>query len=300
MALETDAAEAGGEDTFAQEMDAAREADAALDAGAPGEGAEGEIRDETQAGDKRPPLPPEEVARRLEDQKRATRAERVKRQELETTLKTVQARLDELSAGRGQQQGPDLGERPNPTEDPIGYLEYVEAMIAAQAETQAQTQQQQEAQQRAQQETQAVVSRVAEYENDFRETTPDYDAAVEHLYAAKKAEYTDTGYDDAEAHNMVMAEFLTRSKRAFAAGKDPAEIVYTLAKRAGYAPKGGADKLAAIERGQRATSPLASTGARASGELTVESVGNLRGAAFDTAFAKLRERAIAVERASGL
>jgi hypothetical protein len=296
----------GGAESFEQEFEAARlasegpgdlRADGAQgdEEGPEGEGAEGE-----KAGAERPPLSTEEIQKRWNDQKAATRQERERRRQAEQRAQEVEARLAEIErrmvAGEPEKAA---GGRPDPEEDPVGYLQYVESLLAT-AEQQREKQAEQQAEQRERaQAVQAIVSRVEEFENDFRDTTPDYDAAVEHLYAAKKAEYTDTGYTDDEAHNLVMSEFLARAKRAFDAGKDPAEIVYTLAKRAGYAAQGGAAKLDAIERGQKAANPLAGAGGAQSGELNMEAISNLKGAAFDRAFEKLAERARRLERELG-
>lgn len=309
MAEEVEAAAAGGEPSFEQEMEAARVADGALAKGeveAPEGETDAKEGEEAGEGKEKPPLSPEELAKRNSDLQKATRSERQKRRELERTLAAVQQRLDRYEAGQGS-QSEQPAERPDPSDDPIGYLEYVEKMLSAADAKTAEQRQQEQARQEAQRETEAIVSRVAEYENDFRELNPDYDAAVEHLYGLKKAEYEDSGYSPEEAHAMVMQEFLTRSKRAFAAGKDPAEIVYSLAKKGGYSPKGGEkdpkageQRLEAVERGQRATSALSAAPGGGARELSAEAVSRLNGAAFDAAFAKLRERALEMERQTGI
>lgn len=310
MAEEAEAAEAGGEVSFEQEMEAARVADEALAKGEV-EAPEGEIEtkdgEDGAEGKDKPPLSAEELAKRNSDLQKATRSERQKRRELERTLEETRRRLDEFEARHAGPGAEGLGERPNPAEDPIGYMEYLEKVLQVGDAKAAEQRQQEEAKQEARRQTEAIVSRVAEYENDFRELNPDYDDAVEHLYGLKKAEYEDSGYSPEEAHAMVMQEFLTRSKRAFEAGKDPAEIVYSLAKRGGYMPKGseadpktGEQKLEAVERGQRATSALSAAPGGGARELTPEAVSRLNGAAFDAAFAKLRERALQIERQTGI
>jgi hypothetical protein len=271
-----DAGAEAGDEGFEQEFEAAREAQAPGDAEAAEQDAEGEQKPE---GDK-PPLSMEEIRKRLNDQQGATREERQRRRAAEQRAQELEARLSQQAKPAADGQAL---ERPDPEEDPIGYLKYVEGLIATGEERQAQEKQQTEARQQAQRQVQAIVSAVEEHENDFRELTTDYDDAAEHLYAAKKAEYMEAGDSDAEAHTAVMQEFLTRSRRALETGKNPAEIVYNLAKRAGYTPKGGEAKLDAIERGQKRTSPLSRGGSGGNGELTMESVSKLSGAAFDSA-----------------
>lgn len=289
--------ETGGDDTFDAEFEAARQADDGVEVAAqPEEKPEGEAKAE-----EKPPLAPEELAKRNEDLKRATRAERLKRQEADKRAAELEARLAELEA-QVKAPKPEAKERPDPTEDPIGYMEWLNDRLDAAAAEREQEAQQTEAQKRQQAAVQAVVSRVEEFENDFREANPDYDNAAEHLYGAKMAEYLDAGYSQPEAHNMVMAEFLTRSERALKTGKDPAEIVYNLARKYGFgdvqageaAKKAEQEARAKLERvaaGQAAASPLATAGGRGSDDFEMSEIVNLEGAAFDAAFDKLMKKA---------
>jgi len=285
-----------GEDTHDADFEAAMAADSEADAPEAKSEPEPEIKAEAE-GDKKPPLPPEEIEKRWRQTQASRNEERAKRQAAEERAGALEQRLADLESKVTPAQAAD---RPDPGEDPIGYLQWLETRLDAEEQNKAQ-EQQRDAQLRARSEAaQAVVTRVQEFEADFRELNTDYNEAAEHLYVAKKGEYLDSGYTDTEAHNMVMAEFLTRADRALKAGKDPAEIVYSLAKRAGFGaakaePDQGAAqaqaKLARIAEGQKASSALAAAGGRGGDELDASSIYELEGAAFDKAFDKFMAKA---------
>lgn len=305
MTVEAEAAaESGAENTFDKEFEAARvdaaPGDAAAVAEADAADAEGQEKtaDELK-GEPKAPLTPEELQRRLSDQQGATRQERQRRRELERTVSEMREQVERLSQGRAAPTG-EQAQRPDPTEDPIGYLEYVEGMLQGSEKERSELERVQAVQRQAAEQVQQVVTRVADFEADFRETHTDYDKAAEHLYEVKKSEYVENGYSADEAHHAVMQEFLTRAQRAFAANKDPAEIIYSLSKRAGFNDNAGAKKLDAIAEGQRRSNPMAGAGASGGSELSLENVSKLKGAAFDTAFAKLQSRAKQIERETGL
>lgn len=294
MSEAPDTATDGGDDTYEADLQAALDADEGGEQlEAPAEGAEPEAK--ADEGEKKPPLPPEEIEKRWRQTQASRNAERTKRQAAEQRASELETRLADLESKVTPQQA---AERPDPTEDPIGYMEWLSARLDAEEQVKAQEQQQTQAQQQRAEAVKQVIGKAQEYETDFRELNPDYDKAADHLYAAKKAEYLDGGYDDAEAHSMVMAEFLTRADRAMKAGKDPAEIVYNLAKRTGYAnegpPKAQTDaeaKLRRIAEGQKAASPLANAGGRGGDDLDMDSISQLDGAAFDKAFDKMMAKA---------
>lgn len=297
MNLETDvAAPEGGEDTYEADLKAAMEADSA------DLGAEPGPEPEPEAEEAKPQPTAEDWQKKFSDQQGRAAQERAKRREAEQRAEAearrreeLEARLTALEQGKGQ----GGGERPNPQEDPIGYMEWIDARLEeAEAAKTAEAQQDKQRQEQTRA-VQAVITRASEYEADFRDANPDYDKAADYLYEAKKAEYTDAGYSDQEAHSAVMAEFISRAERAMKAGKDPAQIVFNMAKKLGFsadeaqarAAAAAKDKLARIAEGQKATSPLATAGGRGGDDLDPASIANLDGAAFDAAFAKLEARA---------
>jgi hypothetical protein len=76
--------------------------------------------------------------------------------------------------------------------------------------------------------------------------------------------------------------------RALHAGKDPAEVSYNLAKKRGFTSGKPSAVIERLQAGQRAAKTLTAGAARDNSQLTPGAVANLKGAAFDAAFEKLR------------
>ncbi len=122
---------------------------------------------------------------------------------------------------------------------------------------------------------QQLTTRAAAMERDFAATNPDYDKASAHLFEMRRQELVAAGWTDpAEIQTMMANEATGLAARALQQGRNPAAVVYELAKLRGYAvappPANGAgngaadatEQLRTIERGQQ----------------QARSVGNLRGA----------------------
>lgn len=258
----------------------------------------------------KPPLPPEELAKRHEDVKAALREERRQRKELARQIEELRTQRAPAPQPTQQPQ-PQAYERPDPETDPLGYLKYVEGRIAAgdqQAEEQAERQRQTEAQSH---QVQAIVTKTAEYENDFALDTPDYYDAANYLRGERAKEYTALGYSAQQAEQMVAQDALRVSAELLNQGRDPAAAFYELAKARGF--RGGSpapapaqtetkpsDALARVKAGQAAAQTLSgSGGGSTNSDIDVGHVLTLKGAAFDSAFEKLREAAKAAERRTG-
>src|SRR4051812_3342795 len=238
------------------------------------------------------PLALEELEERSRQKSAALRQERQLR-------RATEQRLAQLEAQQQQRQAPqDVGERPDPAVDPLGYLQYVEKRMAAadQQSEQARTQQAQfQAQQRA---VNDIVTRASEAETDFAETNPDYYDAVAHLKAGRAKEYEALGLSPAEAAQRVDAEAVQTAHEMLSRGQDPAKGWYELAKTRGFTGK-GPSRIDTIREGQKAAASLSNGGGRGSNQVDASSVANLKGAAFDQAFEKLRDAARSAERRTG-
>lgn len=283
----SEAADAPAED-FEAEFEAARQAE--RDDPAP------EVNDDddaepVEAAEVKEPVETEaeKVTKRLRDTQKALKAERTERQKLN-------ARLEAL------EKAPTKAEKaPTPAElaamlrddddDPIGQIQTLAKLAKVLVgETEQESQADRVAQQRAQA-LQSVSNSMKEYEDDFRELTPDYDKAAKHFMDARAEELKDTGLDGNALNLAMQNDFAGIVSRSIAAGKDPAEIIYNMAKRRGFSstekPAEAVTKLETIERGQAQSKTLGG-GGTSPGSLSMSAVGNLRGAAFDAAFEKLR------------
>jgi hypothetical protein len=272
------------------------------------------------AAEPKEPLAPEEVHKRWEDTKAALRAERREARELKQRLERLEQARTAPPAAATQAPAEPVLERPDPDTDPIGYMKYVDARISAGDAVEAQRQAQE--QQRSQQErvVQTIVHQVAEREADFALDTPDYYEAVNHLRQVRTEQYEALGFTKAQAEAKVNQDALTTSAQLLQAGQDPAQAYYKLAKASGFNGKPAAasdqkahaaaaaaatpnqtnDALDRIRAGQKAAQTLSGTGGSANtGEPDMGQVASLKGAAFDSAFDKLREAARSAERRTG-
>ncbi len=284
--------EDNGDDGFDAEMEAARqEQDQEIDHGSDDEG---EVEKPAVSKDV------EKLERVAADKSRMAHAERRKRQEAEARATALEERLARLERGNGGQVSDeiDFSKIPDVDADPIGNLEALRKLAVRMAEQQQQEQRQTQAQTAQQRQFQQINTRMQEYENDFREVTPDYDDAAKHFREARMQELEEQGYEGDELQKALTAELVGLVARAMQSGKDPAEVVYKLAKNRGFGASGATKldklpgKLQTIDRGQKASRSLSGMGGKTGdGELSAESVYKLEGAAFDAAFAKLKAQA---------
>lgn len=123
---------------------------------------------------------------------------------------------------------------------------------------------------------QQLTVRAAALEREFATANPDYDKASSHLFEMRRQELIAEGWTDpAEIQHMMANEATGLAHRAMSQGRNPAEVVYQLAKLRGYtAPV--ADT-AANNGGTDAAASEAQLRTIAAGQQQSRSVGNLRG-----------------------
>jgi hypothetical protein len=124
---------------------------------------------------------------------------------------------------------------------------------------------------------QREVAGVQALEGQFKATAPDYDDAVQFLVEKEKRmkRLLNPQATDAQLEAQIQAEKVSLFKQILAAGKNPAEMVYEIAKQDGWQPKGkqaaatpkpSLNKLADNQR--RAASIIGGTPAESSGKVT--------------------------------
>jgi hypothetical protein len=74
-------------------------------------------------------------------------------------------------------------------------------------------------------------------EKAFIAATPDYNDASIFLLQSRKDELSDLGYNDAQCQEIINNERLAIASQCKQNGTNPAEAVYKIAKRRGYALK---------------------------------------------------------------
>lgn len=97
-----------------------------------------------------------------------------------------------------------------------------------------------------------VQQRAMAMEREFAAATPDYVQAVAFLGEHRHRELQEAGWTDpAERQAMISQEAIGIASRAIQMGRNPAEVVYGLAKHRGFQPPAPATDTAAQNNGQR-------------------------------------------------
>ncbi len=190
-----------------------------------------------------------------------------------------------------QPQQPQEAQQPvDPEQDPIAFLK----QIQAQQQQQQQFAQQQQAQQAQMQQRVEAVQRlgrdVADVEQDFVRSAPDYYEAVDHMINTRASQLAAFGMrDQSEIQATIKAEVAQLTSTALQNGANPAEAAYQMAKQMGYqrAQPQAAQKLDMARQGQRAAKTMSGGGRGAGGPMTLGDIANLEGKDFDAACDRL-------------
>lgn len=228
------------------------------------------------------------------DKEGALAKERSRRKAEQQRARELEQRLEKLENAKPQGASDDdiaklIASIRDDDDDPIGDLAGIKQVLRkfmSERDAEAQMERTRNEQQRA---VQQITNRMAEAEADFADDNPDYYDAAKFFRDQRREELEDLGYGGAKLNQELNNDLLGIVSRALQAGRDPAEAVYNLAKKRGFGVDGVAKKLQTLQRGQGASRSLSTAGGKtAATELTPASVSNLKGAAFDAAFAKLR------------
>lgn len=270
--------------------------EAAFEAARLAEEAEGEPVAEEAATEEEGERPPVDWQKRAMDKEGLAAKERARRREAERKATALEDRLAKLEAkSTPKDEEEDLlaviaGLRDD-DDDPITDLAQVKKALKL---FQAQQAQETEAEGKQRQEAEGIrrlAATMAEAEADFAADHPDYTQAVEHFKKHRREEFEDMGYSGQALERELAQDFLGLVGRAVSGGRDPAEVVYNLAKKRGFqsGKKAAEDKLKEIARA--ADAGRGATGGR-QGEtrLTPDQINKLKGAAYDSAWEKYREQ----------
>jgi hypothetical protein len=227
-------------------------------------------------------LAPEEYERRLESQGRDLRIQRQQIRELQTAIE---------SKGAQPQTKAEREAMPNEDEDPIAFIKYAKKRIQEWDANETQAQEQQRVQNEQHNQQAQIARRMEEFEGDFRADHPDYDKAAAHFRTTLGEELQEAGFSGQELNGQLTLNLINIVSRAIRANKDPAKVLYDLAKKRGFGSTSEKDpKLETIAKAQAAGKSLSQGGNRGGdGEVTYEFVNSLpRGKERDDAFKKLR------------
>lgn len=203
----------------------------------------------------------------LHEIRKELQEEREKRARMEGAWQQIQQRL---SGPQQQSQQPQHqaqgqpGQVPDYNVDPLGHLKSVnEQLMSALMELRGQHQQHSQATQQQNQYMQ-VMNRYASDWSAFARTTPDAVEAYNWIKGDAEAEIEARfpGIDAQHKAQLLQAEEENIIANAYSRGKNPAQIIYDLAKRRGYKgrqPAQEENKLERLAKGQKASASLQST-----------------------------------------
>lgn len=143
---------------------------------------------------------------------------------------------------------------PDPDKDALGALKY-----ATQQLTDLQQQNERFTQQQQQQEVSRIAQQAAYQEQQFTAITPDYQDASGFLLNSRARELEAFGASPQQIQQQIEMEKFQLAQQALQSGRNPAEMVYTMAKLRGYAAKVAPvtqDNIDRISQGQKANTSL--------------------------------------------
>ena len=231
----------------------------------------------------------------------ALHEERERRKELQRQIEDVNRRADERFnliaqklAAAGPSAEPPKREMPDPEKDAVGAIR----MTAEEVKVLSDFKRQIETQAAQNQAVQAVMGHASRLETEVEKDTPDYQTASAFLRESRAKELSAFGLDQFRVRQTLAAEKLQLAHAALLQGRNPAEVVYALAKMRGYAGQGGdvgaarahdgeAAKLARIARGQEAGASLGAAGGAAPGKTGIEALLAMGDAEFSAALDKM-------------
>lgn len=194
----------------------------------------------------------------------------------------------------------ESNKKPEPTvpdynEDPLGNLSQrvnqQEQKISTYDMESARRNQEMEAQKHQSQ----LINTVVYHEQEFSKTTPDYLDAVNYMRELRKNELSVFGVTDpVQVNEELRKNAIALSSFAVNQGKNPAELMYTIAKQYGYktkttnpAPNPAPSTIDTITKGETGATKTLSGKGITEGNLTAEGLLNLEGEEFETAWKKL-------------
>lgn len=254
-----------------------------------GEEGEGEGDEDGEDGDAAARL--KRAEKQVHDKAALAAKERSKRRAAERQTAELTNRLEALEK-RGTTDTDDLAkliqELREDDDEPITDINQIKRVLKT-ILTRQEAARQEEGQRSAVVEVVQSISRNMDaYEKDFAEDHPDYVQAATFYRTARVEELEALGYSGDRLMQKVAGEFFNLANDIMKDGRDPAEVVYGLAKKRGF--KAGATAATAkLQKLQQAGSSAASPRAKgADNGITWERVAKAKGAEKDRLWSKLR------------
>lgn len=263
--------------------------------GQPAEKPEGEADDEEgegegEEGERQRPVDWEKQAH---DKAGLAAKERSRRRAVERELIDTRARIERLEATLSKPQQDELNDLIKALRDdddePITDLNQIKRVLKTFMARQAAEEEAENQRNQTISATRNVADNMTAFESDFASDHPDYYKAAAYYREQRTNELEELGYVGYKLNRKLAEELYGLAGDVMGAGRDPAEVVYNLAKKRGFASGKDAAtaKLQKLQAGQVGASPRSKG---ADNGLSWGEVAKLKGAARDAAFKKLRDR----------
>lgn len=206
-------------------------------------------------------VPPEPDLHQQQIQNEAADILRQSLAEAQQRVGALEANIQQLQ----QAQREPLAQAPDKDTDPLGFMTHqLETINKQVADFQAALVQQQTQQTQLGQ-FQQFQQQVSLLRDQFAKATPDFPDAYTHIRNARTSDLRAFGLTDDKIQQAMFQEEAILAQNAIRQGKNPAEVIYDMAKRHGYVAKAAATpaapdaKLAAVQQAQNASKTLPST-----------------------------------------
>lgn len=242
---------------------------------------------------------PSSDERHQQSYKVALKEERQLRQQMQQELqeqREAAKKMSEAFSKLVEAADPSKQQPPIPSfeEDPIGHLNAKLEMANQRIEGLSKTEQQIIRDRTEQQESQQFMSRYQAKAAEFARLQPDFVPAYQHLVKELHQDYMAQGLTETEANQRLLRDELALADQQMKSNRNPAEVMYELAKRRGYVPANAqradqpkddlrkkVDNLERMERGIKASRSINSKGVSPNSRLTLEEIADLNDDDFD-------------------
>lgn len=168
----------------------------------------------------------------------------------------AKVRLDALERQLQEKLAPKI-ESPDPNSDPLGAMMHQLNQVNANVADLQQKLTQEQQNNLLKQQFETFTDSVRQIKVAYEKTVPDFSAAYDHIRAVRTEDLRAVGVPESEIPKVLLQDELNISQNAIQRGKNPAEEIYNMAKRYGYAAKAvnltPEQKLANIAKGQSST-----------------------------------------------
>jgi hypothetical protein len=194
------------------------------------------VEDEFRNADGSPKMVEKAALKEERDRRKAERQAKEEAQRKVLTLETRFKTLEDLARAPAKAQAEP--EVPDINTDPVGHFKAKTAQLERELADTRKWRQEQEQQSSAINNVQRISQLAQAQEGEFKKITPDYDDASGHLRSLRDAQLVAYGVSDPQERlNIIAQDAITIAAQALSTGKNPAQVIYDMAKASGYQGK---------------------------------------------------------------